>query len=92
MNEKLTAIADEIIGYSDGAYDIAWGASYEALTPEEQAEVQNVVYEEIRSCDSCGWNFTIDSMENHADGESYCWRCYEDVLETEDEEDVEDAD
>jgi hypothetical protein len=85
MNEKLTAIADEIIGYSDGAFHIAWSESYEALTPEEQAQVQEAVYDEIYSCDGCGWNFYVDSMETHSDGQCYCWRCYEDVI-AEDEE------
>lgn len=90
MNEKLTAIADEIIGYSDGAFNIAWTENYESLTPEEQEEVSEAVYAEIYSCDGCGWNFHVDNMETHADGECYCWRCYEDVIEREEDEDNED--
>jgi hypothetical protein len=85
MNEKLTAIADEIIAYSDGAFHIAWSESYEALTPEEQSEVATIVYDSIGNCNDCGWHFDFDSMETHSDGECYCWRCYEDVI-AEDEE------
>jgi hypothetical protein len=90
MNEKLTAIADEIIGYSDGSFYIAWGEEYTALTPEEQSEVDTIVYDSIGNCNECGWNFTYDSMETHSDGESYCWHCYEDVIEREEGEDNED--
>jgi hypothetical protein len=81
MKDKIQTIADEIIGYSDGAFHIAWSESYEALTLEEQREVEDIVYDVIGSCGGCGWNFTYDSMETHADGECYCWRCYEDVIE-----------
>jgi hypothetical protein len=85
MNEKLSIIADEIIGHSDGSFNIEWGEEYGALSPEEQGEVDALVFDTIGNCNSCGWHFTYDSMETHADGECYCWRCYEDVI-TEDEE------
>jgi len=83
MNDKLNLIADEIIEYSDGTFHIAWNEEYEALTPEEQQQVQDEVYKEIGNCDCCGWNFTIDSMEYVENGEYYCWRCYEDLEEEE---------
>ena len=84
--EELELIANEIIGYSDGAYDIAWGEEYKALTLEERQIVEDYVFEVIGTCDSCGWNFTLDSMELHSDGQCYCWRCYEDKIEEDEEE------
>lgn len=92
MNDKLAAIVDEAIDYSDGSFHIQWPEGYEKLTPEEQREVQDAVYSEISDCEGCGWHFHIESMETHADGQSYCWRCYEDVIKTESEEGEEDAD
>jgi len=90
MNEKLSIIADEIIAYSVGSFNIEWGEAYEALTPEEQSEVETLVFDTIGNCGGCGWNFTYDSMETHADGEPYCWRCYEDVIGEEEGEEDED--
>ena len=80
MNDKLTTIADEIIGYTDGAFNIEWSEEYNALTPEEQQQVADMVFDAIGECGGCGWHFTYDSMETHSDGECYCWRCYEDVI------------
>ena len=51
--------------------------------------VEELVYASIGNCNECGWNFTYDSMETHADGECYCWRCYEDVIEREEGEETE---
>ena len=81
MNEKLELIADEIIGYSDGAFRIDWSESYEELTPEEQSEVAQIVYDNIADCGGCGWNFLIDNLEQHSDGQCYCWQCYEEETE-----------
>jgi predicted Zn-ribbon and HTH transcriptional regulator len=89
MNEKIQTIADEIIGYSDGSFNIEWGEEYTALTIEEQREVKELVYDSIGNCNDCGWHFNFDSMETHADGQSYCWQCYEDVIEREEGEETE---
>jgi formylmethanofuran dehydrogenase subunit E len=89
--EELEIIADEIIGYSDGSFNIEWGEEYTALSLEEQNQVDEMVFEVIDNCDACGWYFIWDSMETHSDGECYCWRCYEDKLEeNEEDEDNED--
>jgi hypothetical protein len=44
MNDKLAAIVDEAIDYSDRSFNIQWPEGYEELTPEEQREVQDEVY------------------------------------------------
>ena len=85
MCNKLNLIADKIIGYSEGAFHIEWSEEYEALSFEEQAKVEDMVFDVIGNCNGCGWNFTRDSLNTHSDGECYCYRCYEDILE-EDEE------
>ena len=86
MNDKIQTIADEIIAYSDGSFNIEWDEAYEALTPEEQSEVETLVFDVIGNCNSCGWHFTWDSMETHNDGECYCWHCYEDKIGEDEEE------
>jgi len=89
MNDKIQTIADEIIAYSDGSFNIEWGEAYEALTPEEQSEVAQIVNDNIANCDGCGWNFLIESLQQHSDGQCYCWRCYEDVIGEDEEENEE---
>ena len=84
--DKLETIANEIISYSDGAYHIGYTEEYEALSPEDRIRVMDFVYQEITSCDCCGWNFHVDSMENFPDsGEQLCWRCAEDRHQEEEE-------
>jgi hypothetical protein len=80
MDTKLEQIAREIVGYSDGSFYMEWGESYEALNAEEQSIVADAVYDEIGNCEMCGWHFMYESMETHADGCCYCWRCYEDMI------------
>ena len=86
---KIERIADEIIGYSDGAFHIAWSEEYEALTLEEQQEVEQIVYDNIANCDGCGWNFSIDHLEQYSDGGCYCWQCYQDKIDEEEHEETE---
>ena len=90
MADKLELIADEIIGYSDGAFHIAWSESYEELTPEEQQKVADMVFDAIENCARCGWNFHIESMAYVGEDQHYCWRCYEDLEEEEEAESYED--
>lgn len=85
MND-LTEIAEDIIACSDGAFYIQHNEEYYALTAEERAKVDGMVYEDIQNCDACGWNFHYDSLSQTETGEQFCWRCYEDSLEDEDEE------
>ena len=47
MIDQIERIADEIIGYSDGAFHIQWSEEYQALTLEEQHEVDAIVYDNI---------------------------------------------
>lgn len=84
--KSLEEIAEDIISYSDGAFHIQHTEEYEALTAEDRAKVDGMVYEDIQSCDACGWNFHYDSLSQIETGEQFCWRCYEDSLEDEDEE------
>lgn len=86
MANKIEKIANEIVGYSDGAWTIAWSEEYEALTQQEQQKVSDLVFEQIGDCYGCGWNFMYDSLETDEHGECYCWRCYEDKLAEDDEE------
>jgi hypothetical protein len=84
--EELRAIADEIVGLSDGSFHMAYTDEYGALTPEEQAAVDDIVYTEIGNCEACGWHGTYDNMEQHSNGAHYCWQCYQDVLAEEEDE------
>lgn len=82
----LEEIAAEIVAYSDGAYHIGYTEEYEALSSEDRIRVDDLVYQEIDSCDSCGWNFYIDSLEHFSDsGEHLCWQCAETRYEEEEE-------
>ena len=85
MSEKIEQIAHEIIGYSDGAFNIAWTEEYDTLSLEEQNEVDNLVYQTIGNCGGCGWNFMYDSMEYHED-DYYCWQCFDHMQEEEEDE------
>jgi hypothetical protein len=87
MNDKLTAIADEIIDSSDGSYDIRYTDEYYDLTLKEQRQVGEIIYDEIVPCESCGWNFHIDSIEGISGHGELCWRCAQDVEDEEEEED-----
>lgn len=83
----LEEIANDIIGGSDGSFYIEWGEDIENLSDEDRTKVEDMVTEEIRTCDCCGWYWHVDHLE-HIDGESVCWKCEEDIrAEQEDEED-----
>ena len=85
----LEEIAEDIIGYSDGSFGIEWGEDFERLSAEDKQTVHDMVYEQIADCNHCGWHWSVDNLEE-VDGECYCWRCYEDVIEREEEEQDED--
>lgn len=78
--EELVKMAEDIAGNSDGSYHIEWGEEYDALEANQRQKVEDMVWDQIQSCGSCGWNFIIDSMvdSKHFDGELVCWRCSED--------------
>ena len=85
-DDELQTMADSIAQYSDGAFHIAWDEDFEALDRADQETVRDKVFEQLGDCGLCGWHHLYDSMETHSDGEHYCWRCYEDILESEEEE------
>lgn len=89
---NLEEIAQEIIGWSDGSYNVEWGEDFDALEFGDRARVEAMVWEEIASCDGCGWHFRVDSIEEHVDsGDMLCYKCAED-RENESEEDESDED
>jgi hypothetical protein len=75
----LSEIAEQIATDNDGCYDLDWHyiAEYDALSYEQQQEVQNLVYSLLSPCDDCGWHFMIDSMSTLETGELICWQCEE---------------
>ena len=88
MNEKLVAIADEIIAYADGSFYIDQPEEYDNLTVEEKGKVDDLVFEQIGNCDECGWNFNYDNLEMVDGHGELCWACASNV----DDEDESDED
>lgn len=89
----LEEIAQDIICWSDGAYQVEWGEDFAALELADRERVEAMVWEEIASCDGCGWPFHVNSMEQHLDsGDNLCWKCEQDREELESEEDESDED
>lgn len=84
--KNVTEIAEDIIADSDGAFTIQYSEEYHALSSADRFAVDDMVYNDIQCCDACGWNFHYDSLTQTETGEQFCWRCYEDSLEDEDEE------
>lgn len=88
--EELDRIIAETISYSDGSFHMAWADGYDELTAEEQAKVDDAVYEQIYNCDCCGWHFDVDNLETVSSGESMCWSCASDFDDEEGDESDED--
>ncbi len=86
---SIDEIAEDIITMSDGSFYLEWGDDYAALSLEDQAKVENIVWMEIDSCACCGWHFNNNHLSSHdnADG-LVCDSCYND-LEDEREENEE---
>jgi hypothetical protein len=83
----LEEIANEIIGGSDGSFYIEWGDDFQKLDEPDRSKVEDMVNEEIASCDCCGWHWHVESMENFADtGDSLCYKCAEDRREEKEED------
>lgn len=80
----LDEIAQEIIESSDGSFYMEWGDDIEQLSDADRDKVEEMVREEISSCDCCGWHFHADNLEQ-VDGENLCWKCAEDVRNEDDE-------
>jgi hypothetical protein len=88
MNEKLAIMAEEIISYADGSFHLDYPDEYHELTLEDQAKVDELVYEQIGNCDLCGWNFNYENLETVDGHGELCWACASNV----DEEDESDED
>jgi hypothetical protein len=69
-------IADDIIGYADGAFSIDWGEDFEKLSDADQRKVEDMVNQEISNCDHCGWHFSNQNMETGVlSGDWLCYSC-----------------
>jgi len=83
----LEEIAQDIIDGSDGSFYMEWGDDIEQLSDSDRSKVEDMVWEEISSCDGCGWHFHVDHMEHFGDtGETLCWKCADDIHAAEYEE------
>jgi hypothetical protein len=83
----LEEIAKEIIDGSDGSFYIEWNDDFQKLDEPDRSKVEDMVNEEIASCDCCGWHWHVESMENFVDtGDNLCWKCAEDRREEEEED------
>jgi hypothetical protein len=79
---SIEEIADEVIRMSDGSFYVEWGEDYSALSLDNQAKVEEIVWQEIDSCACCGWHFNVNSMSGHDDAEGLvCDSCYNDLDE-----------
>lgn len=89
---SIEEIAEDIISFSDGSFYVEWGEDYSALSLDDQAKVEEIVWQEIDSCACCGWHFNVNSLSGHDDADGQvCNSCYNDLdeqaNENEDEED-----
>lgn len=87
MATDLRDIADEIAEISDGAFHLEDPESYRNLSASDQAKVMSLVYEQMHTCDSCGWWFNTNSLEQTEQGEDMCWKCYDNYEEEQREND-----
>jgi hypothetical protein len=89
MEDKITSIAAEAISYADGSFHLDYPDEYHELSLEDQQKVEELVFEEVGSCEICGWNWTYNNMEQH---EHHGWLCCHCESNLEDEEDESDED
>lgn len=80
----IEEIAQDIINGSDGSFYLEWSEDYENLDAADRAIVEDMVHEEISSCDVCGWYFRSSDMSN-IDGQLVCYKCEEDIQEEEED-------
>lgn len=85
--KTLEEIVYDITTDSSGSFHIEWGEDFEKLSDNEKRIVEDKVYEEIGSCDMCGWHWHIHDMESTKYYEAVCWKCLDDALEEEETED-----
>lgn len=88
---SLEEIADDIAAYSDGAFHIAWTEAFDHLSEADKETVRRMVYEQIESCEHCGWNFSIESLEEIEGEGSLCSACATDYYNSQEEEQDEDG-
>lgn len=84
---SIDEIAEDIITMSDGSFYVEWGQDYAELSLDDQAKVEEIVWQEIDSCACCGWHFNNNHLSSHdnADGQ-VCDSCYNDLEEAAEEE------
>lgn len=87
----LEEIAQDIIAGSDGSFYMEWGDDFARLEEPARSQVEDMVNEAIASCDCCGWNWHVESMEHFDDtGDTLCWKCADDRLTEEEDKSDED--
>jgi hypothetical protein len=84
----IDEIAEDIISMSDGSFYVEWGEDYAALPLDDQAKVDEMVWQEIDSCACCGWHFNVWHLSGHDDADGQvCDSCYNELEEQREEED-----
>lgn len=82
--EELQDIADEIICYSDGVYDIQYTDKYYSLSFADKNTVRDMIFEQIDNCEECGWFWDVDHLDSLPNsGELLCWQCLQHLEEEE---------
>ena len=87
---SVEEVAEEIIGSSEGSFYIEWGDDFQQMDAAKQAEVENIVFERLSSCEGCGWHWANENLED-INGEALCFSCAQDAID-EEEEDENDED
>lgn len=87
---SIEEIAEEVIMMSDGSFHVEWGDDYSALSLDDQAKVEEIVWQEIDSCSCCGWHFNVNHLGSHDDADGQvCDSCYNDLEEQANEDEDE---
>ena len=88
MIDRVEHDAQELIEYNaagSATSGFEYPDNWDDLTGTEQAEVMEIFRDSTSDCACCGWTFENESLELH-DGELYCWRCIDDMLEESEDE------
>jgi len=87
---SIDDIAEDIITMSDGSFYVEWGEDYSTLSLEDQAKVEEIVWQEIDSCACCGWHFNNNNLSSHDNAEGQvCYSCYNDLEDGAEEDEEE---
>lgn len=83
---KIEEIAAEIISFAEGSFHLDRPEAYDSLTETEQQKVDDIVNDEIGSCDVCGWNWSFDNMSYYDKHGYLCCHCESNLEEDDDDE------